>query len=68
MSVDSKSGTSHSYRDVISRMTKSPRAVYNPNLENQKTYQKLFKKYILLHDYFGREKPSLMKDLKFHHD
>jgi L-ribulokinase len=68
LTADSKSGRSSSYADVVSRMTKPAQVIYHPNPENQKIYEKLFKEYLVLHDYFGREKPSLMKGLKFPHD
>jgi L-ribulokinase len=66
MTADSKNGRSSLYADIISRMTKPAKKIYYPNMETQKIYGKLFKKYLQLHDYFGREKPSLMKNLKFH--
>lgn len=64
VAADSKSVKSFSYVDVLSRMTKPAQAIYQPNLDNQKIYEKLFKEYLILHDYFGREKAYLMKDLK----
>ena len=66
VATDSKNGRKSSYADVVSRMTKPAQKIYNPNPENQKTYKKLFEKYLLLHDYFGRKNPSIMKGLKFH--
>jgi L-ribulokinase len=53
-----------SYANAISKMTKPAKAIYQPNQENQRIYEDLYKKYILLHDYFGREQPSIMGELK----
>ena len=35
-----------------------------PNLKQKANYKKMFKNYIQLHDYFGRENPWIMKSLK----
>jgi L-ribulokinase len=52
--------------NVIAKMTMPPQRIYHPNSENHKIYEKLYEKYILLHDYFGREKPAVMKELKYY--
>ncbi|HEY2982168.1 MAG TPA: ribulokinase [Anaerolineales bacterium] len=38
--------------------------MYLPNPENQKTYEKLYAEYVILHDYFGRGENDVMKRLK----
>jgi len=38
--------------------------IYKPNREANKTYRKLFELYKILHDYFGRDPESVMKQLK----
>ena len=38
--------------------------VYHPQVENSKSYDKLFAEYIVLHDYFGRGANDVMKRLK----
>ena len=37
---------------------------YTPNLQNQKSYEKLYAEYVTLHDYFGRGDNDVMKRLK----
>lgn len=59
-----ENGGFSSYENAIAKMTMPPQAIYQPNLENQKIYKKLFENYVRMHDYFGRERPSIMKDLK----
>ena len=51
--------------NVIAKMTTPPQAVYQSNQGNHRGYKNLYKKYIQLHDYFGRGKPVVMKELKF---
>jgi L-ribulokinase len=68
LTADSKNGRSSSYADVVTRMTKAAQAIYQSNPENQKIYEILFKEYLILYDYFWRQKPSLMKSLKFPRD
>jgi L-ribulokinase len=53
-----------SYAELIGKMTKPVQKLYKPNSKNRKIYSKMFKNYILLHDFFGRENPSIMKSLK----
>lgn len=36
---------------------------YSPNKERHDTYQKLYREYVLLHDYFGRGGSNIMKRL-----
>ena len=37
---------------------------YRPNPENVKVYEKLYREYVILHDYFGRGGNDVMKRLK----
>jgi L-ribulokinase len=55
-------------KNVIAKMTMSPQSVYQSNQENHRRYKKLYEKYIQLHDFFGREKPTIMKELRYHAD
>jgi L-ribulokinase len=48
--------------NVIAKMTMPHQGIYQPNPENHKIYEKLYEKYIQLHDFFGREKPAVMKE------
>ena len=54
--------------NVIAKMTMPPQAVYQSNQGNHSGYKNLYEKYIQLHDYFGRGKPVVMKELKFYPD
>lgn len=53
-----------SYEEAISKMTKPTQKLYKPNRKNQRTYNEMFKNYVLLHNFFGRENPSIMKSVK----
>ena len=37
---------------------------YHPNPENKRIYDRLFKEYVQLHDYFGRGENDVMKRMK----
>ena len=45
-------------------MGKNEKAVYKPILENQRAYDRLYREYQTLHDYFGRGANEVMKRLK----
>ena len=64
MAVGSKGGGFDSYEQAIDKMTIPAKRVYKANPHNQNVYSEMFKNYVLLHDFFGRENPSLMKNLK----
>ncbi len=64
MAVGSKGGGFDSYEEAIDKMIMPTERVYKPNPHNQSVYSEMFKNYVLLHDFFGRENPSLMKNLK----
>jgi len=65
MAVGSKGGGFDSYEQAIDKMTMPAERVYKPNPHNQNVYSEMFKNYVLLHDFFGRENSSLMKNLKY---
>ncbi len=55
------------YDDIFTAaraMGKTKNLTYTPNPENVKVYDKLFKEYQILHDYFGRGANDVMKRLK----
>ena len=52
-----------SYAEAIKKMTVPPKKTYKPNRENLEIYNKIFVDYKLLHDFFGRDNPSIMKNL-----
>ena len=64
MAAGSQGGGYDSYEKAISIMTKPAQKVYKPNPKNRKVYNGMFKNYVLLHDFFGRQNPSIMRDLK----
>jgi L-ribulokinase len=50
--------------DAAKTMAHLKEESYQPILENQKVYEKLFAEYLRLHDYFGRGENDVMKILK----
>ena len=44
-----------SYAEAIKKMTRPTKIIYKPNQENIKAYNKIFAKYKLLHDFFGKD-------------
>ena len=52
-----------SYAEAIKKMTAPAKKTYKPNRENLEIYNKIFVDYKLLHDFFGRSNPSIMKNL-----
>ena len=52
-----------SYAEAIKKMTVPAKKTYKPNRENLEIYNKIFVDYKLLHDFFGRDNPSIMKNL-----
>jgi L-ribulokinase len=65
---DQECGDIGSIENVVAKMTKPPQAVYHSNQNNHNRYKTLYEKYTQLHDYFGREIPAVMKELKFYSD
>lgn len=49
--------------EIQSKLDKNP-AIYYPNEENAKTYNELYKEYISIHDYFGKNSNTMKKLLK----
>lgn len=64
VAAGSKNGGYDSYIEAVNKMTKPAEKMYKPNLKNAKIYNEIFKNYILLHDFFGRQNPLFMKNLK----
>ena len=58
-----KYGGYGSYAEAIKKMTVPAKKTYKPNRENLEIYNKIFVDYKLLHDFFGRDNPSIMKNL-----
>ena len=50
--------------DTIRRMTGKTQLVYTPQAENRERYEKLYREYITLHDYFGRGENKIMERLR----
>lgn len=53
--------------DAIEKMKSKDKSVYNPQKENEKTYNLLYAQYRTLHDYFGKtngETMFLLKELR----
>ena len=59
----SENGGYDSYEEAVAHMVRPPRAVYHPDKENVPVYDRLFKEYRTLHDFFGRDEESPMKQL-----
>ncbi len=65
MAAGSAEGGYDSFEEAIGKMTKPAQKVYKPHPVSQRIYNKIFKNYVLLHNFFGRENPSIMKSLKY---
>ncbi|MEG1806037.1 MAG: FGGY-family carbohydrate kinase, partial [Clostridia bacterium] len=50
--------------DAAKAMSKIKKDAYVPNPQNVAMYDKLYKEYEILHDYFGRGENDVMKRLK----
>ncbi|HHY98543.1 MAG TPA: ribulokinase, partial [Firmicutes bacterium] len=50
--------------DAAKHMAHLKDEVFRPDMENHRIYQKLFREYRKLHDYFGRGANDVMKILK----
>jgi L-ribulokinase len=50
--------------DAAKAMASIKDVIYRPISENQKVYEKLYREYVILHDYFGRGANDVMKRLK----
>jgi L-ribulokinase len=53
-----------SLEEVSKALARPVRGVYEPNPENHKVYTELFAMYTRLVDFFGRENPEMMSQLK----
>ena len=53
-----------SVREAAEKMGRVSKALYVPNEERAKQYDRLYAEYELLHDYFGRGANDVMKRLK----
>lgn len=53
-----------SVTEAAGRMGKLKDVIYKPNLENKKVYDKLYKEFCTLFDYFGRGENNIMKIIK----
>jgi len=54
------------YQDIsqaAEKMAAEPKMVFKPNIKNGHTYDALFEQYNRLHDYFGRDRNSVLKKL-----
>jgi L-ribulokinase len=63
MAAGLKGGGYDSYEEAVGEMTKPAQRLYRPDPINQKIYSEMFQNYVLLHDYFGRKNPSIMRAL-----
>ncbi len=59
-----ENGGYNSVFDAARRLGKVKDVIYYPKKENSIIYDKLFKEYKILHDYFGRGENDVMKRLK----
>lgn len=57
------SGLYPDFNSAVKVMSSKFDAVYKPIKENTAVYNKLYKEYIKLHDYFGKNERSVMKNL-----
>jgi L-ribulokinase len=64
VAAGAKNGGYDNIKDAVAHMAKTKKEEYIPNPANHKIYEKLFKEYEKLHDYFGRGKNPVMKILR----
>lgn len=50
--------------DAVEKMSVKDFKVYTPNPENRAAYDRLYREYLLLHDYFGRGENRVMERLR----
>jgi len=59
-----KKGGYDTIEEAVAHMAKVKKEKYTPNAQNHQIYEKLFKEYERLHDYFGRYENPVMKTLR----
>ncbi|HEX3040288.1 MAG TPA: ribulokinase [Caproiciproducens sp.] len=64
VAAGSANGGYDTIREAGEAMGSGIKTVYQPNPENSAIYDRLYQEYVKLHDYFGRDKNSVMKKLK----
>ena len=64
VAAGSANGGYDSIVDAARAMARIKKEVYKPNKKANDVYRKLFELYKVLHDYFGRDPNSVMKQLK----
>lgn len=64
LAAGSERGGYDSILDAASKMARLKDETFKPNRENVAIYEKLFKEYVVLQEYFGRGDNNVMKRLK----
>ncbi len=52
------------FQEATQKMARLKDVVYRPNPENKEIYDRLYEKYIQLHDYFGLSERGFMRELR----
>lgn len=64
VAAGSEKGGYDDYAEACENMGSPIHAVYHPNQEASDVYDRLFREYMVLHDYFGRGGNNVMKTLR----
>jgi L-ribulokinase len=64
VSAGEAAGGYESLVDAAQKMARLKKQTFKPNPQAQKVYDKLYREYLTLHDYFGRGGNDVMKRLK----
>ena len=64
LAAGKEAGGYDSVDEAAERMGNLQDKTYFPNVENKKEYDRLYREYELVHDYFGRGQNDVMKRLK----
>jgi L-ribulokinase len=64
IAAGSERGGYDSFFEAVNHMTAESNKIFVPNMTNHSIYKKIYNMYLKMHDYFGRENPVLMKELR----
>lgn len=64
LAAGKENGGYDSLKTAAEQMGNLKDKTYSPNMENHEVYNRLYKEYLILHDYFGRGENNVMKRLK----
>lgn len=63
-SIYAAAAAGYDFKECMDNMGSEFIATYTPNPESREVYEKLYREYVTLHDYFGRGENNVMKRLR----